>query len=359
MPFTTGKALTRLTALAWSVITGTPTTVAGYGITDAVTLTGAQTLTNKSIVATQLTGTLQAAQMPALTGDVTTVAGALAATIAAGAVTLSKMANLTASTILGNNTGSAATPIALAPAQVKALLAITNADVSGLGSLATLSSVNLSTLATGTLQAAQEPAHTGDVTNAAGSLALALATVNANIGAFGSATQVAQVTANAKGLTTAVANVAIAIPATAISDSTAAGRAMVTAATATAQTALLDTVTSALKGVAPPSGGGTANFLRADLSWSAPPSSAPVSGAATATLTAAVFEWTETLTATGVISTNRITVAIADHTDTDENAAEMLSLDAMSASAGTGQITVTMAFRDPTSGPIKLNWSAA
>ena len=50
--------------------------------TDVVTLTGTQTLTNKSIIATQLTGTLQASQFPALTGDVTTIAGALAATLA-------------------------------------------------------------------------------------------------------------------------------------------------------------------------------------------------------------------------------------------------------------------------------------
>ena len=33
----------------WSNITGTPTTIAGYGITDGVTLTGAQSLTNKTI----------------------------------------------------------------------------------------------------------------------------------------------------------------------------------------------------------------------------------------------------------------------------------------------------------------------
>ena len=53
-------------------------------------------------------------------------------------------------------------------AALKTVLAISNADVSGLGALATASSVNLSTQATGTLQAAQEPAHTGDVTNTAG-----------------------------------------------------------------------------------------------------------------------------------------------------------------------------------------------
>ena len=61
------------------------------------------------------------------------------------------------------------------------------------------------------------------------------------------------------------------IASTAITDSTAAGRAMLTAATAAAQTALLGTVTSTLKGLAPPSGGGTANFLRADATWAAPP----------------------------------------------------------------------------------------
>lgn len=35
--------------VAWSDITGKPTTVSGYGITDAVTLTGVETLTNKTV----------------------------------------------------------------------------------------------------------------------------------------------------------------------------------------------------------------------------------------------------------------------------------------------------------------------
>lgn len=41
----------------------------------------------------------------------------------------------------------------------------------------------------------------------------------------------------------------------------------------TQATTLLDAFTSALKGLAPASGGGTANFLRADGSWAAPPGS--------------------------------------------------------------------------------------
>lgn len=67
-------------------------------------------------------GTLAAARMPALTGDVTTAAGAVATTIANGAVSLTKMANLAANSIIGNNTGGAATPIALTGAQTTALL---------------------------------------------------------------------------------------------------------------------------------------------------------------------------------------------------------------------------------------------
>jgi hypothetical protein len=43
------SASTTAVTPAWSNVTGTPTTIAGYGITDGVTLTGAQTITNKTI----------------------------------------------------------------------------------------------------------------------------------------------------------------------------------------------------------------------------------------------------------------------------------------------------------------------
>lgn len=55
----------------------------------------------------------------------------------------------------------------------------------------------------------QTSAFTGDATKAAGGTAFTLATVNANVGAFGSATQVGTFTVNAKGLITAAANVTI------------------------------------------------------------------------------------------------------------------------------------------------------
>ena len=61
----------------------------------------------------------------------------------------------------------------LTAAQAKTMLAIAAADVSGLGGLATKSSVDLGSAdATGTIAAARMPAHTGDVTSSAGSLAL-------------------------------------------------------------------------------------------------------------------------------------------------------------------------------------------
>jgi hypothetical protein len=63
----------------------------------------------------------------------------------------------------------------------------------------------------GTLQAAQEPAHTGDVTNTAGSLATTLATVNSNVGLFGSSTAIPNFTIDGKGrITAAGTNVVIA-----------------------------------------------------------------------------------------------------------------------------------------------------
>jgi len=63
--------------------------------------------------------------------------------------------------------------------------------------------------------------HTGDAT---GGTALTLATVNANVGTFGSATQVASATVNAKGLVTAISNTTIAVASTAVTDFTEAAQ---------------------------------------------------------------------------------------------------------------------------------------
>lgn len=60
-----------------------------------------------------------------------------------------------------------------------------------------------------------------------------------------------------------------------------AGAGSVEELTGTQATTLLNNFTSTLKGLAPLSGGGTVNFLRADVSWAEPPGAGTVNGSAT------------------------------------------------------------------------------
>lgn len=91
-----------LASISWATITGKPTTIAGYGITDAATLTGAETLTNKTLTAPNIgaaTGTSLA-----LSGNITTGTGTLHKT----SVALTNGAAAAAGTLL--NAPSAGNP---------------------------------------------------------------------------------------------------------------------------------------------------------------------------------------------------------------------------------------------------------
>jgi hypothetical protein len=68
---------------------------------------------------------------PALTGDVTAATGSNATAIAAGAVTLSKMANLAANTVIGNATGSPTTPTAVSMTNLGTASTVAYRDASG------------------------------------------------------------------------------------------------------------------------------------------------------------------------------------------------------------------------------------
>ena len=68
---------------------------------------------------------------------------------------------------------------------------------------------NASNIISGTISGARLPAYTGDVTKASGGTTLTLATVNSNVGNYGSATAAPIVTVNAKGLVTAVSTATI------------------------------------------------------------------------------------------------------------------------------------------------------
>lgn len=111
------------------VFSGTSGTViadSGVAYTSLITATSTTTFTNKSIDASQLTGSVAAARMPALTGDVTTSAGAVATTIATNAVTNAKSAQMATLTLKGNNTASTANASDLTVAQVAAMLPVPN-----------------------------------------------------------------------------------------------------------------------------------------------------------------------------------------------------------------------------------------
>lgn len=134
---------------------------------------------------------------------------------------------------------------------------------------------------------------TGDVTAGpgSGSQIATLATVNSNIGTFGSASSVGQFTVNGKGLITAASSVAIQIAESQVTNlvTDLAGKQAALSGTGylkfagttpsyltpTQVTADLNLFTSSLQGLTPASGGGTSTFLRADGTWVAPPGSAP------------------------------------------------------------------------------------
>ncbi len=172
-----------------------------------------------------LTGTNSGDQTITLTGDVTgSGAGSFAATIANGAVGLAKMANMATASLIYRKTAGSGAPEVQTLATLKTDLGLT-----------------------GTNSGDQTITLTGDVTGSGtGSFAATIAN-----DAVSNAKLANMATATFKGRATA-------------------GTGDPEDLTGTQATALLDVFTSSLKGLAPASGGGTTNFLRADGSWAAP-----------------------------------------------------------------------------------------
>ena len=97
---------------AWSNVTGTPTTIAGYGITDGVTITGAQSLTNKTIDASL--NTLSNIPNAALSFSSVTINGSAVSLGGSITVTATATAALTIGTGLSGTSYNGSTAVTIA-----------------------------------------------------------------------------------------------------------------------------------------------------------------------------------------------------------------------------------------------------
>ena len=237
--------------------------------------------------------------------------------IAAAAVTLNQMANLSANTIIGNNTGVSATPLALTQAQVTAMLNLFSSSLQGLtpasgggtanflradGTWAAPSGTGVSTITVnstngfaGTSSGGSTPALTISTTITGvlkgNGTAISAATAGTDyVIPSGSITGTASnITASSNSTLTTLS--ALSLPFSQLSGqatlaqlpsigsdtvlgNVTGGSTTPIALSQTQLTTLINSFTSSLSGAAPASGGGTTNFLRADGTWASPGSGA-------------------------------------------------------------------------------------
>lgn len=84
----------------------------------------------------------------------------------------------------------------------------------------------------------------------------------------------------------------------------------------------------------------------------------PLTGVGLLAVADNALEASTVISAPGVAPTSIITVSLAPSVDADENSPDLLDLVTLWAEPGTDQITLNATFSDPTSGAVKINWSA-
>jgi hypothetical protein len=245
-------------------------------------------------------------------GDITVSGTGAIWAIDAGAVTLGKLADIATDSFLGRDTAGTGTPEVLGPGQARGILNVADgatanasdaalrdrathtgtqaaATITGLAAIATSGSA--SDLVAGTLPAARfnDTAHGARAGGTLHANAVAGGAAGFMTGAdktkldgiatgannYAHPNHTGDVTSVGDGATIiandAVTNAKLADMATArFKGRTTAGSGDPEDLTGTQATALLDAFTSGAKGLAPASGGGTTNFLRADGTWAAP-----------------------------------------------------------------------------------------
>jgi hypothetical protein len=241
-------------------------------------------------------GTYKASDLyvhPNHTGDVTSVADG-ATTIAAGVVTNTKLSDVATATIKGRITAATGVPEDLTVAEVTSMLNIFTASLKGLVPLSGGGTANF-LRADGAWSAPSSITQLSDLSDVVSSTNtdkfvlmadgttgfISRALVEADISDFGTYNNYihpnhsGDVTSVADGATTisngVVTNTKLAtITAATFKGRVTIGTGVVEDLTVTQATSMLNTFTSSLKGLTPLSGGGTANFLRADGTWSTP-----------------------------------------------------------------------------------------
>ena len=179
-------------------------------------------------------------------GDITVSASGATWTIDNTVVTNAKLADVATATFKGRTTAGTGSPEDLTATQATALLNNFSSTLKGLAPASGGGTANF-LRADGTWALPVTDGDKGDITVSASGATWTIDNA---------------VVTNAK-----LANVATAT----FKGRTTAGTGSPEDLTGTQATALLDTFTSSLKGLAPASGGGTANYLRADGTWIIPP----------------------------------------------------------------------------------------
>ena len=195
-----GSVATATTTPAITLTLGaiTPSSVAASGTVTGSNLSGTNTGDQTSVTGNAGTATaLQTSRNFSISGGGITAAAVgftgaanvvLSASVDAGHVTLARMADVATASVFYRKTAGTGAPEVQTLATLKTDLGLT-----------------------GTNSGDQTITLTGDISGTGtGSFATTLATVNANVGAFGSASLVPVITVNAKGLITAVSTAAIA-----------------------------------------------------------------------------------------------------------------------------------------------------